>query len=123
MMPDKNQNINLNIHTDLNSIADEFDILSTSRSVQYIDDPIKYMGDFHDIFYPPKHKYIFDLIYKTARKAIQTNDMRGISLILRACRGGGKSFLVAGIEFALWYFLNADTVNAGGSEEQAKIVY
>jgi len=43
--------------------------------------------------------------------------------IVKTCRGGGKSWTAAGIEFTKWADQSFDWFNLGGSETQAKIVY
>lgn len=47
----------------------------------------------------------------------------GHAVIMKACRGGGKSYLLGSLGFCLWFFKNKSIVDMGGSLEQARIVY
>jgi len=85
--------------------------------VAYYNDPIAYFAKRHDTHFPPKLRQIFIYIYDRVKAGIDTH------IMMTAPRGGGKSKLTSCIEFSFWYFLDADTINSGGSEEQAKIVY
>lgn len=47
----------------------------------------------------------------------------GHNVIMKAPRGGGKSFMLGALGFCQWYFKNKSVVDMGGALEQAKIVY
>jgi len=77
--------------------------------------PQAYSSD--SLLFPPKIRYLFDVILKKAKRG------EIIRYIIKAPRGGGKSRLLASLELALWYFLDWDVVNLGGSFTQAQKVY
>jgi len=84
---------------------------------KYRDDPIKYFETRHNALFPPKIRIMFNTIYNRIRAGKDTR------VLMVGPRGSGKSYLVAMIEYAAWMFLNAQCVNLGGSEEQARAVY
>lgn len=47
----------------------------------------------------------------------------GSHIIIKACRGGGKSLLLGSIGFCLWFFKQQSVVDMAGGLAQAKIVY
>jgi hypothetical protein len=47
----------------------------------------------------------------------------GSHVIIKACRGGGKSFFLGSIGFCLWFFKKQSIVDMAGGMAQAKIVY
>lgn len=64
---------------------------------------------------------IREMIRWHIKKAINREIIRSI---IKACRGGGKTFSVsAGVEFPLFYYFDYDCVNLGGSRTQADKAY
>jgi len=47
----------------------------------------------------------------------------GSNVIIKACRGGGKSYFLGSIGFCLWFFKKQSIVDMAGGLTQAKIVY
>jgi hypothetical protein len=118
-------NTKVGLYTSLDALAS--DLISYADSdvrAKYRSDPLKYFEEFHKFKLPPILEWIFNKIYTAARITVDGGDRsNGLDVIICAARGGGKSLFASMLEFALWYFLDADCVNMAGSEDQATIVY
>lgn len=113
------------LYTSLDALADDFaKYADTDVRAKYRENPLEYFSEFHSFTLPPILKWVFNKIYYMAKDSVD-NGVRtnGIDLIMCAARGSGKSLFASMIEFALWYFLDADAMGVGGSEDQATIVY
>ena len=89
------------------------------RKLMYKEFPHLLARDFSEepLLFPPKIREIFNAIWGKA--------LRGemIRTVLCGPRGGGKTRVIASLEAALWYLLDWDVVNLGGSLVQAKKAY
>src|SRR3990167_2042961 len=97
-------------------IADllEEETLPVNRS---LDEILNFLVSVGLILVPKIRGMIVYALHRAQRKEI-------IRMIVKACRGGGKTFsIAAGIEFTLFYFFNYDAVNLGGSKAQAIKAY
>ena len=83
----------------------------------YNNDIIKYFKDVHNTTFPPKLAYYLHKLYTKVK------NRESFRVIFKSPRGGGKSKFASGFEFACYYMLDAEAVNCGGSEEQARIVF
>jgi hypothetical protein len=105
-------------------MADYFDSLLkeikptiTSRD-KYRDGDISiYFKEVHDTTFPPKLEFFLNKLYALTRSRIS------FKAIFKSPRGGGKSKMASAYEFSAWYMQDAEAVNCGGSEEQARIVF
>lgn len=84
---------------------------------KYRDDIVGYFKEIHDTTFPPKLEFFLIKLYHYVRNNIS------VKVIFKSPRGGGKSKWASAFEFFVWYALDAEAVNCGGSEEQAKIVF
>lgn len=81
----------------------------------YQDKPLTFLKLFNpDIKWPKKLRQIF--------AAIWTGEA-GPNVIIKSCRGGGKSGLLGSLGFCLFFFKGRSVVDMGGALAQAKIVY
>ena len=116
---------NKGLYTSLDDLANDFTAyVDSDVRAKYRNDPLEYFKEFHGFVLPPILKWVFNKIYHMARESVDTGSRaNGLDIIMCAARGGGKSLFASMIEFALWYFLDADALSCGGSEDQALIVY
>jgi hypothetical protein len=114
-----------NLYTSLDALANDFTAYADGDvRAKYRDNPLEYFEKFHDFKLPPILVWIFNKIYGAAKLTVDGGERsNGVDIIICAARGGGKSLFASMLEFALWYFLDADCINMAGSEDQATIVY
>ena len=122
---DDNNPKNTNLYTSLDALANDFTAYADGDvRAKYRDNPLEYFEKFHNFKLPPILEWIFNKIYTAAKITVDGGDRsNGLDIIICAARGGGKSLFASMLEFALWYFLDADCINMAGSEDQATIVY
>jgi len=110
-------NNNGNFYTSLDQLANDFvEYADADVRARYRDNPLEYFKKFHGFILPPILDWIFRKIYDMAKDSVD-NGVRsnGLDIIICAARGSGKSLFASMLEFALWYFLDSDCLNAAGS--------
>jgi hypothetical protein len=84
---------------------------------KYHEDIIGYFREVHNTTFPPKLEFFLKKMYALTKAKIS------FKAIFKSPRGGGKSKLASAYEFGAYYMIDAEAVNCGGSEEQARIVF
>lgn len=104
------------LKTNLGDFASDFLDLNTLRS-KYNDNRYGFVQDCIGISFSDKIHVVFNFIMDRVKNKLP------VYLVLVGPRGSGKTYQMSAIEMVLWYFDDADCVNAGGSEGQAQLAY